>query len=180
MGWTWAIAKASRSPGVLLLFTVAIGGCLAPRADPTETASAAGAFTAPPSASPAITDRQLSGDEPVVADAVRSEEPVLDAGPNPQRGNGIVPGELPTYSLNPVLDLLKGNSLSQTNQEAFETLGLLGLTGMARMMRGIGTSSGSRHRLNHVAELTDDLLQPDEEAYRGKRPPCVFGLEWKY
>ena len=31
-----------------------------------------------------------------------------------------------------------------------------------------------------VADFTDDLLQPDEEAYRGKRLPYIFGLEWKY
>jgi hypothetical protein len=115
-----------------------------------------------------------------VSRAVGSEEPAPDACPNLQQGNGIVPGELPTYSLNPVLDLLKGNSCSRTDSEAYGTLGLLGLTGMARMMRGISSGSGSRHHLHRVADLTDDLLEPDEEAHRGKRLPSVFGLEWKY
>ena len=181
MGWTRAIANASRSPRVILLLFIGVNnGCLGPRADPTGTASVPSAIAAPGSISPAITELGLSGTEPAESRAISSEEPVPDACPNLQPGNGIVPGELPIYSLNPVLDLLKGNSNSQTNQEACEALGLMGLTGMARMMRGLGTGSGSRHRLNHVADLTDDLLEPDEEAHRGKRLPPVFGLEWKY
>src|SRR5205807_1258067 len=99
---------------------------------------------------------------------------------SPTQSNVGVPGELQTLALNPVFDLLAGNSSAQSNQEAYATLGLLGLTGMTRIMHGVTNGSGGRHPFRHVADFTDDVLQPDDETPRGKRPPFIFGLEWKY
>src|SRR5262249_36858597 len=181
MGWIRAIWKASCSPrGILILFALANGGCQTPRNDPAGPVSSPHAFAASPSGRRGISDQQRLETERAVSRGVSSEDSVLDAAPNLPRGDSKVPSEVPTYALNPVLDLLKGNSTPQTDQDAYQTLGLLGITGMVHMMRSINSNPGGKHTLRHVADFTDDLLQPDEEAYRGKRLPYIFGLEWKY
>ena len=109
------------------------------------------------------------------------EEPAPDIVSRIQPSSVFVPGGLQTCPLNPLLELLAGNDCAQTHQDAFQTLGLMGLTGMVHMVRR-GDDSGSNHALHHMADLTDDLLQPDEESQQTKRvqAPFVFGWECKY
>jgi hypothetical protein len=110
---------------------------------------------------------------------VSSEEPECDELSGPQRSDAVVPGGLQTVPLNSVFELLKGGDNSQARSEAYQTLGLLGLSGMTRIIRGSGHPGGNTG-FHRVADFTDDLLQPDEEAQRSKRLPCAFGLELKY
>ena len=95
------------------------------------------------------------------------------------RSTAIAPGEVQTLALNPVFDLLRGTASSQREDEAYQTLGLMGITGMARLMRGL-SNSGNRSGFRRAADLTDSVLQPDEEAQYTRRPPYAFGLEVKY
>jgi hypothetical protein len=118
--------------------------------------------------------------DPAIWRAVSAEEPDSKLITSElQRSSAVAPGELQTLPLNPVFDLLKGNASSQTEDQAYQTLGLMGLTSMARLMHGLG-NSGSRRGFRRAADVTDDLLQPDEEAQYTRRPPYAFGLEFKY
>jgi hypothetical protein len=165
---------------ILLSLAVAIGGCQAPQPDPSGSVfplpPVAASSAAAPSSGSSVGDL---GSDSRVSRAVSDEEPESAVASSLQQSKPIAPGEVPTLPLNPVFDLLNGTANSSTQDEAYQTLGLMGLSGMARVMHGIG-NTGSRRGFHQVADVTDDILQPDEEAQRGRRPPYAFGLEWKY
>jgi len=121
----------------------------------------------------------LPDSEPLTWRAVSSEpEAPTDIATCPLPSNVSVPGGLEVCPLNSVLQLASGDSSPQTRDDAFKNLGLFGLTGMAQLLRRTG-GPGSLH---HVGDVTDDLLQPDDESAATKRvrPPFAFGLEWRY
>ena len=161
---------------VLILLSAALGGCVSTREDlfPTGPASSAAPSSAVPVSEKDAGDLERA---PILSRAVSEDEPEIDdalLGRSP----AIAPGELQTLPLNPVLELLSGNGNSQTKDEAYQTLTLFGLHGMTRLLRTTSHTGGRGFR--RAADFTDDLLQPDEEFQRGKRPPYAFGLEFKY
>ncbi len=171
--------KAAQTAHILLLMISAVlSGCQIPQTDPGSVTPVRS-----PVSTPSVSTSESVGLDPrsdsILSRGVSGEEPEAEAEPLLQRSNTIAPGELQTLPLNPVIDLIKGTSSPQREEEAYQTIGLLGLTGMVRGLRGLG-HSGSHRGFHQVADFTDDLLQPDEEAQRSKRPPFAFGLEWKY
>jgi len=171
--------KARQLAQLLLVVHFAVtAGCQDPRLAPLSPDSAP-----PPASSPSASvrggDGADAGRTPLLSRAVSAEELEPDDLLRPERSNIVAPGELQVLPLNPVFDLLKGNTAAQTNDVAYQTLTLLGLSATSRLMRGLG-GAGGRHGFRRAADFTDDLLQPDEELQRGRRPPYVFGLELKY
>jgi hypothetical protein len=165
---------------ILFVLAVANSGCLSPETDSRPATPPT--ISSLPSVAPTKEDLEHPGSDLLLFRAASLEEadPVPAAIPPPGRVG--LPDDLQTLPLNPVFDLLMGNGTAQSTQDAYGTLGLLSLTGMTHILRGVsgGSGSGGRHSLRHVADFTDDALQPDDETPRAKRPPFMFGLEWKY
>lgn len=92
------------------------------------------------------------------------------------------PAPLPNYALNPVVELLTKEGTPQTRQDAFQTLGLVGLSGMVPLLHRAGNGSGASRNWHRMGDAAEDLLQPDDQmaSRRLNRAPFTFGLEWKY
>jgi hypothetical protein len=162
----------------LILFAAVTGGCQASRSDTRTSTSALPAPAAPAVSLPASGAVDRGGD-PFLTRAVSAEEPESAATSDLGRSKPIAPGELPILPLNPVFDLVTGNTSERTTDEAYQTLAMFGLSGMTWIMRGSG-HTGGRRGFQRAADFTDDLLQPEEEMQRSRRPPYAFGLEFKY
>jgi hypothetical protein len=168
----------------LILLTLANSGCLTAIGDmtgatyPILTSPVPTAPDSAPESSPAPKETAAQDNELVIWRAVSSDP---EAAGLPLTGNATVPGELEICPLNSAIQLATGNADPQTREEALKSLGLFGITGMAQMMRRIGSPGGSGG-LHHLGDITDDVLQPDDESQLAKRvrAPFAFGLEWKY
>jgi hypothetical protein len=174
MGRTWG------TTAIMLLLSAANGGCLTWRPDPPDATPATLAVSAPP-AVPELSAVALAESEPMLCRAVSSEEPGPAADSSPERQDLALPGGLQTYPLNPLFDVLSSGT-AQNRQDALQTLGLMGVSGLAQMMHAMGGGCGGHHGFHQMADLTNDLLQPDDDSQQDKRirPPFAFGLEWKY
>ncbi len=93
--------------------------------------------------------------------------------------------ELPTCSLNPIISVLAGDTSSRSNDDALQSMAMLGATSAIHILRAIGGGSPSNHPQNHFhrsADFLDDMLQPDDDTARMRqvRPPCYFtlGCNW--
>src|SRR5437764_461862 len=119
--------KARGSAYVLLILLIAANsGCLAPRSDPPAAKLVSPVVSYHTSASVDINQGEHPGSDLLLFRAASSEEPEMSIFSTPSQSNVGLPSELQTLPLNPVIGLLTGNSTSQSSQEAYTTLGLLG------------------------------------------------------
>jgi hypothetical protein len=119
----------------------------------------------------------------IVRAASVEESGELDQAPPLVRlGNGL--GEIPTCSLNPVINFLTGAKNSSHDDDAFETLAMMGMTSAIHILRRMGGDSSSHAEMHfhRSADFLDDLLQPDEDVMRARqvRPPCFFTLGYRF
>jgi hypothetical protein len=91
-------------------------------------------------------------------------------------------GELPTCPLDPVITVLLGDPSPQTKQDAWQTMALIGLTGAIHTLRHANGDGPRGGRFRRVADIADDLMQPDDETqpFKQVRPPFFFTLGINY
>jgi hypothetical protein len=91
-------------------------------------------------------------------------------------------GELPTCPLDPVIAVLLGDPTPQTKQDAWQTMALIGVTGAIHTLRHANGDGPRGGRFRRVADIADDLLQPDDETqpFKQVRPPFFFTLGINY
>lgn len=108
----------------------------------------------------------------------------LDLTSPPFRSNTGI-GELPTCSLNPVLNYLGGDNSSRCRDDAYQSMTMLGLNSAIHILRGMAGSmprGDYQYHFHRSADFLDDMLQPDDDSTRAKqvKPPCIFtlGCNW--
>src|SRR5262249_20543943 len=91
-------------------------------------------------------------------------------------------GELPTCPLDPLITVLIGDPSPQTKQDAWQTMALIGVTGAIHTLRHLNSDGPRGRHFRHVADIADDLLQPDDETqpFKQVRPPFFFTLGINY
>jgi hypothetical protein len=84
--------------------------------------------------------------------------------------------EFPTCPLDPVIAVLLGDPSPQTKQDAWQTMALIGVTGAIHTLRHANGDGPRGGRFRRIADITDDLLQPDDESqpFKQVRPPFFF------
>lgn len=89
--------------------------------------------------------------------------------------------ELPTCPIDPLLTVLIGDPTPQMRQDAWQAAALLGATSAIHVLRHLTSESRGRG-FRRAADITDDLLQPDNESapFKQVRPPLFFTLGVNY
>jgi hypothetical protein len=152
-----------------------------------------GAPTAPITFTPSTTDQHEVPYPITVPTVVRgvSPESLLspDDSANPQPPSGpatpsaVVPGNIQTCPIDPVVKLLAGKSDPETQQDALSALALMGATGTLQALRRANGNSTTTRSMHHLAGNLNDVLQPDDDdsaAAKQSRPPVFFTLGWNY